>query len=144
AEAIAGVKAVLTHEDVPEDRFTRTGFPYPAPAPFDERVLNETVRFVGEPVAAVAARTAEAAAAAVDAIEVDYEPYDHVLDAHEAMGADAPTLHPEPYENPQENAAPERNVVCETRHEEGNVERGFEAADEVVEGEYETQAVHHL
>lgn len=144
AEAIDGVKTVLTHEDVPEDRFTRTGFPYPAPAPFDERVLNETVRFVGEPVAAVAAQTADAAERAVDAIEVDYEVLDHVLEPEAAMEPDAPTLHPEGYENPQENAAPHRNVVCETRHEAGDVEAGFAAADEVVEGEYESQVVHHL
>ncbi|AGB38880.1 xanthine dehydrogenase family protein molybdopterin-binding subunit [Natronococcus occultus] len=144
AASLDGVRAVLTHEDVPDERFTRTGFPYPAPAPFDERVLNETVRFVGEPVAAVAARTADAAERAVDAIEVDYDVHEHVLDARSAMEPGAPTLHPEAYENPQENADPKRNIVCETSHEEGDVEAGFENADAVVEGEYETQVVQHL
>jgi len=144
AEAIDGVKAVITHEDVPEKRFTRTGFPYPAPAPFDERVLNETVRFVGEPVAAVAARTADTAERAIDAISVEYEVLDAVFDAETAMDPAEPTLHPEPNENAQPNADRERNVVCETHHEEGDVEAGFEEADTVVEGEYETQVVHHL
>ncbi len=144
AEAIEGVKAVITHEDVPEKRFTRTGFPYPAPAPRDERVLNETVRHVGESVAAVAARTADAAERATAAIEVEYEVLDHVLGAQSAIEPDAPTLHSEEYENPQENADPERNVVCETRHAEGDVEAGFERADAIVENEFETQVVQQL
>ena len=144
AAAISGVVAVITHEDVPEKQFTRTGFPHPAPAPFDERVLNETVRYVGEAVAAVAARTEEAAERAIEAIEIDYEVLDHVLDADAAMTPDAPTLHPGGNENSQENADPERNVVCETRNEEGDVEAGFEQADTVVEGEYEAQVVQHL
>jgi len=144
AEAIEDVKAVLTHEDVPEKRFTRTGFPYPAPAPLDERVLNETVRFVGESVAAVAARTADAAERAIELIEVEYEVLDHVLDPQAAMNSEAPTLHPEAYDQPQENTDPERNIVCETRHEEGDIEEGFEQADIVVEGEYESQVVQHL
>ncbi|WP_323173286.1 molybdopterin cofactor-binding domain-containing protein [Natrialba sp. PRR66] len=144
AEAIEGVTAVITHEDVPEQRFTRTGFPHPAPAPFDERVFNETVRHVGEPVAAVAATTVDAVERALKAIEVDYKVLDHVLDPEAAMGSDTPTLHPEEYENQQENADPEHNVVCETRHEEGDIEAGFEAADEIVEGEYKTQIVQQL
>ncbi|GGN20886.1 xanthine dehydrogenase family protein molybdopterin-binding subunit [Halarchaeum nitratireducens] len=144
AEAIPGVRAVLTHEDVPAGRFTRTGFPYPAPAPFDERVLNETVRFVGEPVAAVAARTPEAAERAVDAIDVEYDVRKAVFDADAAMEPDAPTIHPDEYENEQDGADPERNVVCAARHEEGDLEAGFEEADAVVEREYETQVVQHL
>lgn len=144
AEAIESVEAVLTHEDVPDKRFTRTGFPYPAPAPFDERVLNETVRHVGEPVSAIAARSADAAERAIEAIDVDYEVLEHVLEPEEATEPDAPTLHPAEYENPQNDAVPERNIVCETRHEEGDVEAGFEQADAVVAGEYESQIVQHL
>lgn len=144
AEAIEGVEAVLTHEDVPDEPFTRTGFPYPAPAPFDEHVLNKRVRHVGEPVAAVAARSADAAERAVELIEADYDVLECVLDPEEAMHPDAPTLHPESSENPQENAAPERNVVCETRHEEGDVEAGFERSDAVIEGKYESQIVQQL
>jgi CO/xanthine dehydrogenase Mo-binding subunit len=144
AERIDGVEAVLTHEDVPAKPFTRTGFPYPAPAPYDEHVLNETVRHVGEAVAAVAARTAEAAERATEAIDVEYEILDHVLDPEAAMDSDAPTLHPEPSENEQEGAVPERNIVCELRHDEGDVEAGFEAADVVVEDEYESQIVQQL
>ena len=144
AEAINGVEAVLTHEDVPEKRFTRTGFPYPAPAPFDERVLNETVRYAGEPVAAVAAQTEAAAEEALAAIDIEYEVYEHVLDPAEAMDPDAPTVHPEAYENSQENAASERNIVCETRHEEGDVAAGFKQAETVVEGDYESQIVQQM
>lgn len=144
AEAIPGVKAVITHEDVPEKHITRTGFPYPAPAPFDEHVLNETVRFVGEPVAAVAARTADAAERAINTIDVEYDVRAPVFDAEAAMEPGAPTIHPAVYENEQKGADPERNVVCEARHEEGDIDAGFDEADTVVEREYETQVVQHL
>lgn len=144
AEELEGVRAVLTHDDVPDERFTRTGFPYPEPAPYDEHVINDKARFVGDPVAAVAAETEEIAADAVDVIEVEYDVLDHVLQPEDAMQDEAPVLHDyEGYENVQEGADPERNIVCESHHEEGDVEAGFDAADEVVEGQYQTQVVQH-
>lgn len=144
AAAIEGVHAVLTHESVPDIPFTRTGFPNPEPAPYDEYVINDKVRFVGDPVAAVAAESADIAEAAIDAIDVEYDVLDHVLDPEAAMAADAPRLHSrDDYENAQDGADLQRNVVCDVDHEEGDVERGFEEADVVVEDEYETQIVQH-
>ncbi|WP_227377714.1 xanthine dehydrogenase family protein molybdopterin-binding subunit [Haladaptatus halobius] len=142
AEEVDGVHAIITHKDVPKRRFTRTGFPYPQPAPFDEFIINEKVRFVGDPVAAVAAETETAAETAVEKIDVEYDVLEHVLDPAEAMQDDAPVIHDQnDYENAQRNADIEHNIVCETRHEEGNAEAGFEEADTIVEGVYETQIV---
>lgn len=144
AEAVEGVRAILTHEDVPYRRFTRTGFPYPEPAPYDEYVINDKARFVGDPVAAIAAETEAAAATAREAIDVEYEVLDHVLDPEAAMAAESPQLHADDgYENEQDGADLEHNVVCEDYHEEGDVDAGFAAADEVVEGEYRAQIVQH-
>lgn len=141
-EDIDGVRAVLTHDDMPNRRFTRTGFPYPEPAPYDEYVINDKARFVGDPIVAIAAESEDAAKKAHDAIEVEYEILDHVLNPEDAMEEGSPTIHDsDEYENAQSGVDLERNIVCEDYHEEGDIETGFEEADDVVEREYRTQVV---
>jgi CO/xanthine dehydrogenase Mo-binding subunit len=78
AAALPGVRAVLTHADVPgENRF---GIEV-----VDQEVLAvDEVRYVGDPVAIVAADTLAAARAALEAIAVDYEPLEAVLDPERA------------------------------------------------------------
>src|SRR5947209_19892500 len=51
AEALAGVRAVITHEDVPRIPFTTAGQSWPEPSPYDTFVLDRKARFVGDPVA---------------------------------------------------------------------------------------------
>lgn len=144
AASMEGVRAVVTRtEDFPH-RYCRQGVPHPQPAPYDEGGNDPTVRFVGDPVAAVAADTDDIAAAALDAIEVEYEVHDHVLTPGEAMAPEAPTLHDEDeYENPQPGCDRDRNVVAEVESSEGDVDAAFDEADIVVEGEYSTQTVQH-
>ena len=86
AKAIPGVLAVLTAADVPDVRYSPV---------IPDRTLfaKDTVRFEGEILAAVAATTQEAAAAAVAAIEVEFEPLPTVGDIEAAMAADAPLVH---------------------------------------------------
>ncbi|MCZ7536200.1 MAG: hypothetical protein M5T61_09900 [Acidimicrobiia bacterium] len=57
-------------------------------------VAIDRVRFVGDPVAAVAADTPEAAEAALEFIDVEYEPLETVMDPEAAAADDAPVLHP--------------------------------------------------
>jgi len=64
AERLPGVKAVLTHENVPD---WKGGIPVP-----HKRVLDHRVRFVGDGVALVAATTLESAKEALDLIDVEY------------------------------------------------------------------------
>jgi len=94
AEAMEGVLAVLGpwSEEVPDTKYTSAGQSYPEPSPWDMNVLNERVRYVGDPIAAVAAEDSETATAAVEAIEIEYEEHDHVLDAEAAFDEDAPQL----------------------------------------------------
>jgi xanthine dehydrogenase D subunit len=118
ALAMAGVYAVLTHQDVPGTN--RYGLEHP-----DQPVLAETVvRYVGEPVAIVAAEHPETARRAADAIVVDYEVLAPVTDAQAALEASAPVLHPD---HPTGNVV--RHVV---------IRRGTSdpVADVVVTGEY--------
>ncbi|HJW25455.1 MAG TPA: molybdopterin cofactor-binding domain-containing protein [Rhodocyclaceae bacterium] len=135
AEKLPGVKAVLLPRDVPQVKFTPVFFvPVQAPSMvLDFDVMNgETVRYVGQPVAAVAATTPEIAEAALDLIDVEYETLPAVFDPEEAMQDGAPQLHAD---------AP-NNVAKNPSFQFGDLEKGFEEADYVFEGVYQTQRVH--
>src|SRR5215210_3124191 len=116
AEAVPGVYAVLTHEDMPGRK--TYGLERP-----DQPVLAwEKIRYEGEPVALVAADHPETARRAIEKIEVDYEVLEPVTDPEAAMSEDAPRLHPS------------GNVLRHVRVKHGDPEA---TADVVVEGEYE-------
>ena len=116
AEAVPGVRTVLTHEDVPGRKVYGLEIP-------DQPVLAwEKVRYAGEAIALVAADHPETARRAVQKIEVDYEVLEPISDAEAAMEEDAPKLHPS------------GNVLRHVRVKHGDPEA---VADVVVEGEYE-------
>src|SRR5215211_2472019 len=117
AEEMPGVHAVLTHEDVPGRKVYGMEIP-------DQPVLAwEHVRYQGEPVAIVAADHPETARRAVEKIAVEYEVLDPLADAEDAMGEDAPRLHPS------------GNVLRHVHVVHGDAENA--QADVVVAGEYE-------
>ncbi|MFI5165778.1 MAG: molybdopterin cofactor-binding domain-containing protein [Thermoanaerobaculales bacterium] len=120
AEALPGVKAVITGKDVSD-------VPYGvSPARYDQHVLaKEKVRFVGDEVAAVAAVDEATAEKAVRLIRVEYEPLPAVLDPFEALADDAPVIH--------EAARGKHNVCAQVDHHFGDVEKGFAAADLVMQ-----------
>jgi len=129
ALALPGVKAVLTHENVP--RVLHAGSPHPRSASVtcDQYILDDTVRFWGEGIAVVAATTEEIAEEALGLIDVEYEALPAVFTIEDAMRPDAPQLH---------DRAPGGNLVLPpVVVERGDVERGFAEADLVIEGEYE-------
>jgi CO/xanthine dehydrogenase Mo-binding subunit len=122
AAAMEGVAAVITGADIP---FNRMGaFVQDQPVLADERV-----RFLGDPVAAVAAATPEIASRAVKEIDVVYEELPAVFDLMEAMKAEAPVLHGE------------SNVQGRFRLIDGDVEAGFDASHLIVEETFTTQIV---
>ena len=135
ARALAGVRAILTAADLPDGR---TG-------PFikDEPILARgRVRYIGEPVAAVAAEDPETAAEALSLIEVEFEELPAVFDVEAAVAPDAPLVH-----TPEElrgyikvwPAVFGGNVCSTTLFGEGDVEAGFREADVVVEDTFRTQ-----
>lgn len=129
AAALPGVKAVLTGAD-----FARTFGVLPISK--DEPALaRERVRYVGEPVAAVAAETAELAAAALALIAVDYAPTPPVLDARQALKPSADPLHPEL------GHANNLHKLVEQRF--GDPEAGFAKASVVIEKRFSFPSVTH-
>ena len=127
ALAYPGVKAVLTHLNVP--RVLHYGSPHPRSASVtrDQYILDSKVRYWGEGVAAVAATSEEIAEEALDLIEVEYEELPALLTVEQALAPDAVSIH-----GTRNNLVTEPVVV-----KRGDVERGFAEADLIVEGTYE-------
>jgi putative selenate reductase molybdopterin-binding subunit len=140
ARALPGVRAVLTHHDVPRVPHTTAGQGYPEPSPYDTVVLDNKVRFVGDRVAAVAADSREIAEEALRLIEVEYEDLPPVFDPLEAMNDGAPVIHD------QEDALriPDAKHNIAARFEFGyNENEWFSEADQVFERTYTTQYAQH-
>src|SRR5881397_932982 len=114
ARALAGVQAVLTGEDLP--------IPFGIlPVSQDEHALAlDKARFVGDPVAAVAATSEETATAALDLIAVAYEPLRPITDARDAVEHPEPRIH---------DYADTGNLHKLIDLEFGDVEAGFAEAD---------------
>ncbi|MEX2548011.1 MAG: xanthine dehydrogenase family protein molybdopterin-binding subunit [Chloroflexota bacterium] len=148
ARTLPGVVAVLTGDEIAE----RAGvFPYFGPVFRDQPALAiDKVRFVGEPVAAVAAVDADTAAEALDLIDVEYEELPAVFDAREALESGAPLLHEGPPRIGQTfadviiHAQGGTNVCNSFRLRKGNVEDGFARATHVFEDEFSSPPVQHV
>ncbi len=128
AMALAGVKAVLTHADVP--RVLHYGSPHPRSASVtkDQYILDTKVRYWGEAVAAVVATSEEIADEAVRLIEVEYEPLPAAITLEDAMAPGAPQIH--------DNGLEGNRVVPDMLFTRGDIAKGFAAADVIVEGTY--------
>jgi aldehyde oxidoreductase len=100
--------------------------------------FNNPVRFVGEPVAAVAALDRHIAEEALTLIAVDYEVLPFVLDQEAALEADAPKIWPDG--NVSLNNRNEPQPLSQRR---GNVESGFSDSAKVFEDRYSTAFVHN-
>jgi xanthine dehydrogenase molybdenum-binding subunit len=126
---LPGVKAVLTHQNVP--RVLHAGSPAPRSVSLtcDQHILDDKVRYWGESVAVVAATSEQIAEEALALIEVEYEALPAVCSVEDALLPGAPLIHDR---GPGGNLvmAP---IVCVR----GDIEQGFAEADLIVEGEYE-------
>jgi 4-hydroxybenzoyl-CoA reductase alpha subunit len=110
AERLPGVKAVITHKDVPAKKYGIS------PARYDENIFCiDKVRFVGDKVAAIAAIDEETVYRALKLIKIDYEILPAVFDPIEAMAEGAPLVH-EDYPG---------NINVEIHQSFGNVEEAF-------------------
>ena len=139
AKQLAGVKTVLTAEDLPDARY--------GALVLDMGVFARgKVRYMGEAVAAVAAVDEDTATEALDLIKVQYEELPAVFDPEEAMQPHAPIIHEElkSYVTLFERTARAMsgNVNYQTDIAKGDIETGFSQADFIFEDTYKTQKVH--
>jgi 4-hydroxybenzoyl-CoA reductase alpha subunit len=130
ARALPGVYAVLTGHDFPQVKFGIL------PVSQDEEALcTEKVRFVGDPIAAVAAINEEMAERAADMIEIEYEPLPSIMSIEEALAQDRVRIH-EYGDGP--------NIHKAYSFEFGDVEDAFRRADLVREDVFYFEGNTHL
>lgn len=125
AKQLQGVRAVLTHKDVPG--LNAFGIANPDQPVFCEDV----VRYVGDAIAAVAAESPDIAKQALSLIEVEYEPLETVDDPEKALLPDAPQLHPG------------GNALHRTSFSKGDTAAGFGQCVHIVEETYYTPRQMH-
>ena len=140
ARALPGVRAVVTGEELEY----RVGLYI-----VDKYILARgEVRHYGEAVAAVAADTLAIAREAVGLIEVEYEELPPVLHHMDALKEDAPLVHPRLGDYEYMEAAftprPGTNIANHTRLRKGDVEKGFEESEWIIEREYTNPSVQHV
>lgn len=136
AEALPGVKAVITAAQAPKNLFGIY---------IRDRMIfaSDRVRFIGEPVAAVAATSLSKACQAIGLIRVEYEEIPPLFDFEAALSPDAPILHPNlasyeavyPYNR-------YNNVCMDAQLGIGDVAKGFSEADHIIERVYHTAPAH--
>jgi len=128
AEGLAGVKGVMTGQDIPDRKYGIV------PKAKDEYALaRNKVRFIGDGVVAVCAIDPEIAEEALELIRVDYEELPAVFDPKEAIKEGAPLVHDD---------VP-GNISASIKKEFGDVEAGFEESDFVFEDSLYSQPVNH-
>ena len=138
ALAAPGVVAIITGDDVGEGRMG-------AFIKDEHAIAKGKVLYVGEPVAAVAARTEAEARAACRLIRVDYEELPAILSPEEGLEEGAAILHEKLADYIKVfDAGSQANLCSRTELSEGNVEGAWAGCDVIVEGEYTTQPQAHV
>jgi len=139
ALAHPGVKAVVTGQEAPDGL-------YGARLRDEPIFAKDRVRYVGEPVAAVAAVDADTAAEAARLVKVEYEPLPHLFTTEEALREGAVLIHPDlgTYFHRRYDCHPVAgtNIASHIKIRKGDVNEGFARADVVYADAYHTQAVH--
>jgi putative selenate reductase molybdopterin-binding subunit len=146
AERMPGVHLVLTHRDSPPVAYSSARHESRLDDPDDTFLLDDTVRFVGQRVAAVVADSLAIAESACRAIEVEYQALPAVFDPEAARSPGAPLVHGEKSAEAR-IADVARNVVAQLHGGVGDVDAGRAAAlaagGAVVTGRWTTQRVQH-
>jgi len=127
ARALPGVRAVMTWQDIPGERFIgKLIDDWPSLI-----AAGEETRYVGDAVALVAADDPATAAKACALIHADYEVLEPVLDPRRAMEPDSPRIHPE------------GNILTKLVLDRGNVDKAFARSAHRVAASFETPFTEH-
>ena len=139
AVKLKGVRAIVTGADAP--------YRYNLPLRDQPFLAIGRVRYIGEPVVAIAAEDSDTAEEAAALVQIDCDPLPAVFDPEQARLAGAPLLHPEfdsySYDSTLFAPVSNSNVLSHFKLRKGNVDAGFQEADEIFEGTYKAQAFNH-
>ncbi len=166
AMKVPGVITIITAFNCPDVYYMSAGQGNPEPSPYDRRLFNRKVRHVGDRVAAIVAKTEEQALKAKELITVDYEILPAIFTVEEAMAEDAPIVQngkveflsgaPDDLESYNRDideregkviypfplhADIRHNVAAAAHGAIGDVEKGFEQADVLIERTYQSSQI---
>jgi CO/xanthine dehydrogenase Mo-binding subunit len=144
AENVEGVVDIIHYKNAPNVLHTTAGQTFPEPSPYDARLFDKKVRYMGDRVALVAAETKARALEAVKKIKVEYKVLEPLFDIEKAMDGSAPVIHEDDeYPKIPVKYRPEINVAGEIDIGYGDLEKGFREADFIEEHSYQTQITSH-
>ncbi len=132
----------ITPSEIPDVRFCPRLVSTPKVTYKDWKVLATKPRYVGEPIAAVAAESEEEAQKALEILKVEYEPLRATYDLLEAIQEGVDPIH-DIIELDDQELTVENNVACMMNVEEGNSAEGFKEADVIIERTYRTNRRYH-
>ena len=139
AEALPGVKAVITSDDLP-DLTDGNAEMYNI---LDNCMARTKAFYDGHAVAAVAAIDAPTARKALKLIEVDYEILPHVTDVDKAVMKSAPVLNRKCFtEGVEPKPKKPSNIARRSEFGHGDIDAGFEKADVIIERSFKTEQSH--
>jgi putative selenate reductase molybdopterin-binding subunit len=141
---VKGISLILTHKNVPDAVYTRAGQGSPEPSPYDKKILDEYVRYIGDEVAVVAGINATVVDEAIKNIKVEYEVLEPVLDYEKAIGHQSKVHDPDHGKVMLDiGRDASKNIAASYGMEINNVEEEFEKSDYYYEDVYYTQAQAH-
>lgn len=144
AKRLDEIKCILTYKNVPDQVYTRAGQGYPEPSPYDKKILDQYVRYVGDAVAVVAGTTETAVDLALNKIRVEYEVKTPVLDYEKAMTSTSKVHDPDcgKVMFPIGRDA-SKNIAASYAMEIGKTSKVIEDSDVVYKNRFYTQAQAH-
>jgi CO/xanthine dehydrogenase Mo-binding subunit len=140
---IEGVEAIITPFNTPQHRFPRHFTYVPWMEIKDRKILDTKVRFIGDPVAAVAAVDPYIAEEAIERIHVEYEELPAVVSIEDALQEDAPLVH-DVIEVGSTIKRMTNNIPFEVSYEEGNRDEAYRESSKIYEETFQTQALNNV
>ncbi|MGC9366719.1 MAG: xanthine dehydrogenase family protein molybdopterin-binding subunit [bacterium] len=142
AEKLSGVVEILSYKNTPSLFHTTAGQGFPEPSPYDTKLFDQTVRFVGDRIALIAAENPVIAELAARKIKIEYQEFTPVFNPQQSTSS--PPLHfqgehaviPVPY-------LPEKNIAAKVGFEIGAVDSVLKNSDLVINKIYQTHYASH-
>ena len=131
AQAVPGVRAVLTAADIPHNAISEEASGLGIEQTVQPVLAGQRIRYDGEPVACIAAENMVAAVEAAGLVDVEYEDDEGVFTIDEALAEGAPSVHPG------------GNTYVTYNSSIGDVDAAMERADHIIDETYQTPRVDH-
>ena len=139
---VPGIEAVFTYKDVPEKRYTQAGQTFPEPSPDDRLILDQHIRYNGDPVAIIAGKDENCVNQAMKRIKVKYKVLEPILDFTKAI--DNPIIiHPEDNYVVKSNIGNDvkRNICASQCRGNGDIDKVLSECEYIIDRTYHTKAV---